>query len=902
VNSDRHKIIMFVGARYKQVRIGSYITVHLATRHWCAKPETSYMRYTSRPITKKSNHMLGHIPAALYEGVRVPVVHSLALPSFPSCPPELAGRPNSRRLLRLSMSSTSSGSVHPLLPPGKAHLIPVEILSEIFLLVLLDRPLDKATLEVVCQRWHAIILLIPGITSRLWIRRATKKEAVQAFIQRRKTRFAVIVDVNDEEDGKDFNADEFHASFIVACQAAPRWQFLNLQSFPPPGEYKAPDTTVKPLESLRGFVMREHCDLGSFLEPLMTAITTTTLPRLTKLVLSDPRAVLYLVQPTCLHRFFSLTTLTIKLSKKMESPADILPHLRRLESFHAQHLHLPIYPLDASFPLIQTLTSLVLKSVSVQWMAGKVFPALQRCSIRFPHHIDAIRVEPVDMPSCISLTYDSNDLDPLRHFHHPPLTELEVTSGQWNVRRGNLQFVAMCPTVFSSAQSLSELDLGVQCSERLLVLALRLLPALEALCLRLASPHALSETFFQGFVAAKSNAGSPCEIPSLPRQPLGANLIELEVHYRRWLRGPERKGLIPVFSDIVSSRQGCTLSLGIGGPAQYWFIQGPVGSTCDVADDNDISTIGISSPYGIIPLETRFSVTEVPFKEAEYLVARHRLSIGCLSTLHNLVELRVGDKQDILPTAPPPNLPLFRTLRVFTAENIHPSFLAGQTFHRLERGRIFLHGEGPNLNHAQVTQLPVCTRLDVDDLTLLATFQIPQVSELGVFLDHPEFGMIWERRITVNANLSGLTLLHVYGWRQQADLIQALRCLPALKSFIVVSGSDLDADFFGAFVPMLPNETAALMQSHNEGRGFAILCPMLKSLLIEEYDLTQRLELIPVFRQVVTLRAVSGSPLERFTFFDYELGRKTELVGGHGIFVMETIVLDGDAEPFSLDI
>jgi len=345
------------------------------------------------------------------------------------------------------MSSTPSGSVHPLLPPGKAHLIPVEILSEIFLLVLLDRPLDKVTLEVVCQRWHAIILLIPGITSRLWIRKATKKEVVQAFIQRRKTRFAVIVDVNDEEDGKDFNADGFHASFIVACQAAPRWQFLNIRSFPPPGEYKVPGTTVKPLESLRGFMMGEHCDLGSFLEPLMTAITTTSLPRLTKLVLSDSRAVLFLVQPTCLHCFFSLTTLTIKLLKKMESPADILPHLRRLESFHAQHLHLPIYPPDASLPLIQTLTKLVLKSVSVQWMAGKVFPALQDCPIRFPHHIDAIRFEPVEMPACASLAYDSNDLDPLRHFHHPPLGELVVRSGQWNVRRGNPQFVAMCPTV-----------------------------------------------------------------------------------------------------------------------------------------------------------------------------------------------------------------------------------------------------------------------------------------------------------------------------------------------------------------------------------------------------------------------------------------------------------------------
>jgi len=847
-------------------------------------------------------------------------VHSLALPSSLV----LSSWSNPRRplILRLSMSSTSSesstpsgsstrsGSAHPLLPPGKAHLIPVEILSIIFLLVLLIRPGDKEGLELVCQRWHAIILSMPSITSRLWIRRATKKEAVQAFIEQRKTRFAVIVDVNDEEDGNDFNADDFHASLMVACQAAPRWQFLILRSFPPPVEYKALGTVAQPLESLRGFVISKHCDLGDFFEPLMTAITTIPLPRFTTLELSHSRAAIYLVQPIYLHYFCSLTTLTITLSRKMENPVDILPHLQRLEFFHAQHLHLPIYPPDTSLPLLQTLSSLVLKSVSVQWMAGKVFPALQGCFITFPHHIDAICVQPVTMPVCTYLEYDSNDLDPLRHFHHPPLATLTVRSGQWNVRRGNPQFVAICPTLFASAQSLSKLDLEVQCSERLLVLALRLLPALDQLWLRLASPHALSETFFQGFVATRSNAGSPCEMAALPRLPLCAKLTELDVCYRRWLRGAERKGLIPVFSDIVSSHvsEGVfNLWLWYSGPVQYCGVQGLVESIYDVMDDNDISVFGISSPYGIIPLEwfggsSSTSSTEVPFKEAEYLVLRHRLSIGCLSTLHNLVELRVGDEQYILPTAPPPNLPLFHTLRVFTAENIHPSFLAGQTFHKLERGRMSLHGEGPNPSHVQVTQMPVCTRLDIDDLTLLATFKLPQICELGASFDHPEFSMIWETRIAVNVNLSGLELLHVYGWYQQADLIQALRCLPALKSLKVGNGSDLDAGFFGGFVPMPPNETAAFMQSHNEGQVSEVLCPMLKSLVIEECDLTQRLELTPIFKKVVTLRTACGSPLEEFTLFDFELGSKTELIGGHGSFVMEIIVLDGDARPFSLAI
>jgi len=215
-----------------------------------------------------------------------------------------------------------------------------------------------------------------------------------------------------------------------------------------------------------------------------------------------------------------------------------------------------------------------------------------------------------------------------------------------------------------------------------------------------------------------------------------------------------------------------------------------------------------------------------------------------------------------------------------------------------------LHGEGPNLSHAQVTQMPVCTRLDVDDLTLLATFQIPQICELGASFDHPEFYMIWEMSIAVNVNLSGLELLHVHGWYQQADLIQALRCLPALKSLIIGNGSDLDADCFGEFVPKPLNETAAFMQSHNGGQVSAVLCPMLRSLLIEECDLTQRRELMPVFnfRRVVTLRAVWGSPLEEFTLFDFELGRMTKLVGSQGIFVMKTIVLGRGTQRFRLDI
>ena len=716
----------------------------------------------------------------------------------------------------------------------------------------------------------------------------------------------MIIDTDDQSIVQDFNADAFDACVMAAIEEASRWKSLGIYSIPQSRKFKA-FQFVPPLKSLEVLYLGQDCDRGSLFEPLMTAIATTATPHLTRMELENLNSVLYLVQPDCLHVFCSLTSLTISLSKRMERPANILPHLQRLEIFDAQHLCLPIYPLDAPLPLIQTLRDMQLKSVSVQWMAGKVFPVLQSCSITFPLQFDSICLHPVTMPACTYLQYDSNDLDPLRYFHDLRLAELAVTSGQWNVTRGNLQLIAICHMVVPCAQSLTRLYLEVRCSEQLLVYMLSLLPALEVLHLRLTSPHALKKTFFQAFVATKSNAEVPREMGALPHLPLCLSLVRLEVDYKRWLRGPERTALLPIFSDIVSSRsseEGFQLRLrleAIDGHGQDWLVSRHVESIHEVTDDEPL-VIGISSPHGIILLKTSFVLMAVPFKEAEYLVARSQLSISILLTLHHLVELRVGGEKAILPSEPPPNLPLFRTLRVFEAGKIHRSFLAGQTFHHLERCMMSLYGEGCELSEDQVTQMPVCTRLDVDDLTLLAALKLPQICELGASLYHPGFNTIWETHIAVNANLSGLELLHVYGWYQQADLIQVLQCLPMLKSLIIANGSDLDAAFFGEFVPMHPNETAGLMRSNDEDQISTILCPTLRSLLIEGCSPTEPVELIPILKRVVTLRALCGFPLERFTLSAIEFGKKFELIGRQGGFVLEMDSLDENAKPFRLHI
>ena len=800
-------------------------------------------------------------------------------------------------------------AIHRFQPTSKAYVIPVEILSKIFVLIAQRSSRDRKKVMLVCRHWHAVMLSTPGIPSELWIRRSTKIVVVQAAIQGKRWLLDVNIHPNDEGIQEEFNAKEFHACFTAATQAASRWRSLELWSFPPPEKCRVLHI-MQPLEKLEHFRVSPGCDLGYFFEPLMAAVTTTAISHLTKMDLGDVNAVLYLAQPACLDIFCSLKELTIWLTRRMESPVNILPYLQRLETFRACHLNLPIYFPDASLPLVRTLHWLHLKSVSVQWMADRVFPALQRCYIRFPHHIDTLTLHPVTMPSCTTLEYESNDFFPLRNFCHSPLAELRLTCGQSNVRRGNPQLTAIFPVIAASRKSLTRLDIAVKCSENLLTYVLSLVPALDKLVLRLASPHALSETFFRLFVVPCPSANSPSEVNGPPSQTITSicgGLTMLFLHYKRWLRGPERKTLIPVFGDIVSSRwpeESHYLWLNCEGLEQTWCVQRPIEGIRGLSGHTG-SVVGVSGPQGIVSLSEQRDLPymEIPFKEAEYLVASNQLSMHCLLSLHHLVELRVGHKKDILPTALPPNLSLFHTLMVLEAHSIHQLFLAGQTFYKLKRCRIWSYTRCHTLNQGPPTEMPVCTRVDVEDLTLLATLKLPRIREMGVRFDHPESNLIWGKDIAVNAKLSGLELLHVRAWRPRVDLVQILRSLPVLKELIIGNGQELNVAFFRAFIPVGGNTASLLKQSSGEDCITLMLCPMLRSLLIEGADPREHPGLL-VLEEVVSLRAVGGSYLKRFNFsrFHPKPGMEFELIKRDGSFGIETIALPEYAESFKLFI
>jgi len=326
------------------------------------------------------------------------------------------------RYLGLTLNTSSSFpptfyKIHHLLPGDgiyqsplhlRAHPFPVEIFSEIFLYTIQVDPRSQRNLMLVCRYWRDIMLSTPGIHSQLRIYGWTKKEDVEGF--GRRWRLDVTVDTQRRRyrSSKEtyFDPVEFHACFMAAAGAASRWRSLALLSLPPPGEYK--DLQIMhPLQHLESFKLNASCELGNFLEPLITAITTIVTPRFTVMEVLNPDAAIHLLQPAHFQIFSSLMTLRL-ICRRMQNPVDILPSLHKLEILEAHHLSLPIGPPAIDLPLTQTLRNLRLKCVSIQWMEGRIFPALEECSIIFPQDADIF--QSVYMPSCSILKYDSNHL------------------------------------------------------------------------------------------------------------------------------------------------------------------------------------------------------------------------------------------------------------------------------------------------------------------------------------------------------------------------------------------------------------------------------------------------------------------------------------------------------------
>ena len=162
----------------------------------------------------------------------------------------------------------------------------------------------------------------------------------------------------------------------------------------------------------------------------------------------------------------------------------------------------------------------------------------------------------------------------------------------------------------------------------------------------LSSPHVLSIAFFLALAARPRNANA---VPSCQTVvPLCRKLRMLHLHYKRWLRGPERNGLIPAFGAIVASHPpeeekfSFRLGFGKGPESQEWIIHEP-SKRCRFPRGPESTVVGVSSPDGVVSLSRMvYCDSFEPLTELEYIVAPSLvLPIDSLLSFHNLKEVIV---------------------------------------------------------------------------------------------------------------------------------------------------------------------------------------------------------------------------------------------------------------------
>ncbi len=228
------------------------------------------------------------------------------------------------------------------------------------------------------------------------------------------------------------------------------------------------------------------------------------------------------------------------------------------------------------------------------------------------------------------------------------------------------------------------------------------------------------------------------------------------------------------------------LSFGEGSELQEWNIHEPV-ERFDIGLEFKRMVIGVSSPDGIVPLSRALVDSNIdesptlseylPFPmeseycplpteseylplptESEYITTEDSvvLPVDFFFSFHSVKEVRMpGSSLEMEPDARfSLNSPLFHTLKVLNMWSISLSFLADQTFPKLERYKEGLTRDEDITALGPLTEMPVCTRLVVP-LLRLATLRLPQIRELDVCIDG-RHDHIWENRIAFNANLSGI--------------------------------------------------------------------------------------------------------------------------------------------------
>ena len=443
--------------------------------------------------------------------------------------------------------------------------LPSELLHQILLSLIGNANHSPLVLMQVCKLWYSIVT---GIWASLKLGTTTPRDAVTRKLERSQSLLDVVVDT--EVDRGDFTPPEdAYQAIFAAIQAASRWRSLVVETFP--AQTDLPEHLVNGhlqqysdvvMSRLRTFKIKCPCEWSPLLQHLLHMLGTAASGELTTVEINSPSVISFLA-PTYPSIFHSVKVLCLDIPR-LPNPVDLLPHLHQLEVLTASHLSLPIYPNDVDIPFVFTLRHLTLRAVSIQWMSGRTFHALESCTLLFPLHRHVQHTFNATLPNCNDLTFQGYPLDILSGISARNLTNLTVKCSRSEKSRGSRQLVQF------SSQALREnrlmpriLHISIEATKQAWVEAFAFMSNLEELVIENAQPSSLGANVLQPLVVHTASADNLSTTTTHGGRctPLCPSLKRFGLRYRRWLRSTEHFDLIPDLVSIILSRQQSKFSL-----------------------------------------------------------------------------------------------------------------------------------------------------------------------------------------------------------------------------------------------------------------------------------------------------------------------------------------------------
>ena len=380
---------------------------------------------------------------------------------------------------------------------------PSELLRYIFLFSIEVHQMKSGHLASVCRYWRSVIASIVSLWSTLKVGTWTEREQVIIWLQRAYPKKVVIDTRRDEQESS--NTQPFAALQDVIASTR-EWHELLISSFPPEDLASQLDFPVaSPVNGLQALHVAAGCAHSPSFTRLLDLIPTEA--PLSELRLHASFASTYFLQPRWFPVLQNLIVLIVN-GRDIHEPFQLLPSFAQLQRFEVDHLPLPLYEPDTKLPLLHTLRKLQLKASSVQWMAGRLLPYLEECTVLLPRHWVAVQQHGVDLPSCKKFTYHGYPMATLQYFHVPKMKSLELRSHDCKERRVCQQLDHLC-SLDGTITKLTTLHLALESSERPLSKVLKYLGALQELVVSIAYPSPSWQSFLQSLAARPSTDDWP---------------------------------------------------------------------------------------------------------------------------------------------------------------------------------------------------------------------------------------------------------------------------------------------------------------------------------------------------------------------------------------------------------